>query len=204
MREYIKILDESKKMKIFKKTVADILGNNEAEIIWDSAREKLCEILSRYKNIPPKEQLHTNLILPHIAVYKSLLENHGGIAMEIMEKGEIAAAEKTVKLFKNVVKLPFGKGIFLKGFAAGCESGFGSDAGFKHVIYKADSKRCQMDVTVCPYVKYCNAEGVGELTRIFCDIDVYAYGHLDGITFERSQTLGTGGEKCDFLLYSDK
>ena len=204
MQDHIKILDESKKMKIFKKTVADILGNNEAEIIWDSAREKLSEILSRYKNIPPKEQVHTNLIFPQIAVYKSLLENHSDMAMEIMEKGEIAAAEKTVKLFKNVVKLPFGKGIFLKGFAAGCKSGFGSDAGFKHVIYRADSKCYQMDVTACPYVKYCNAEGVGELTRIFCDIDIYAYGHLDGITFERSQTLGTGGEKCDFLLYSAK
>lgn len=189
------------KMKIFKKTVADILGNNETEIIWYSAREKLSEILSRYKT---KEQLHTNLIFPHIAVYKSLLKNHSSMAMEIMEKGEIAAAEKTVKLFKNVVKLPFGKGIFIKGFAAGCKSGFGSDAGFKHVIYRADSKCYQMDVTACPYVKYCNAEGCGELTRIFCDIDIYAYGHLDGITFERSQTLGTGGEKCDFLLYSDK
>ena len=204
MRDHIKILDENKKMKIFKKTVADILGDTEAEIIWDSAREKLSEILSRYKNIPPKEQLHTNLIFPHIAVYKSLLENHSGVAMEIMEKGEIAAAEKTVKLFKNVVKLPFGKAIFLKGFAAGCKSGFGSDAGFKHVIHRADSKRYQMDVTACPYVKYCNAEGCEELTCIFCDIDIYAYGHLDGITFERSQTLGTGGEKCDFLLYSAK
>ena len=204
MQDHIKILDESKKMKIFKKTVADILGNNETEIIWDSAREKLSEILSRYKNIPPKEQIHTNLIFPQIAVYKSLLENHSGVAMEIMEKGEIAAAEKTVKLFKNVVKLPFGKGIFIKGFAAGCKSGFGSDAGFKHVIYRADSKCYQMDVTACPYVKYCNADGCGELTRIFCDIDIYAYGHLDGITFERSQTLGTGGEKCDFLLYSAK
>ena len=106
MQDHIKILDESKKMKIFKKTSADILGDNEAEIIWDFAREKLSEILSRYKNIPPKEQMHTNLIFPHIAVYKSLLENHSGMAMEIMEKGEIAAAEKTVKLIKNVVKLP--------------------------------------------------------------------------------------------------
>ncbi|MDE5992771.1 MAG: L-2-amino-thiazoline-4-carboxylic acid hydrolase, partial [Oscillospiraceae bacterium] len=112
--------------------------------------------------------------------------------MEIMENGETAAAEKTVKLFQNVVKLPFGKGLFLKGFAAGCRSGFDSDVGFRHVIYRADYKRYQMDVTACPYVKYCNAEGVGELTRIFCDIDVYAYGHLNGITFERSQTLGTG------------
>ena len=204
MYDQIKMLDENKKMKIIKKTAADILGESETEIIWDTARERLREILSRYENIPPKEQMHTNLIFPHIAFYKSLLENHSDMAMEIMEKGEIAAAEKTVKLFKNVVKLPFGKAIFLKGFAAGCKSGFGSDAGFRHVIHRADSKCYRMDVTACPYVKYCNAEGCGELTRIFCDIDVYAYGYLDGITFERTQTLGTGGQKCDFHLYSEK
>ena len=135
MNKHIKILDESKKMKTIKKTVADILGNTETEKIWDTARERLREVLSRYENIPPKEQLHTDLIFPHIAVYKSLLENHSDMAMEIMEKGEIAAAEKNVKLFQNVVKIPFGKTIFLKGFAAGCKSGFGSDAGFRHVIY---------------------------------------------------------------------
>ena len=204
MQEHIKILDESKRMKIIKKTAADILGDTETERIWDTARERLREILSHYDNIPPKEQMHTNLIFPHIAVYKSLLENHSGMAMEIMEKGETAAAEKTVKLFQNVVKFPFGKAVFLKGFAAGCKSGFGSDAGFRHVIHRANSKCYQMDVSACPYVKYCNAEGCGELTRIFCNIDVYAYGHLDGITFERTQTLGTGGKKCDFHLYSAK
>ncbi len=202
MQEHIKILDKSKKMIIIKKIAVKIIGNTETEKIWDTAREKLREILSRYENIPPKEQMHANLIFPHIAVYKSLLENHSDMAMEIMEKGEAAAAEKTVKLFQNVVKIPFGKAIFLKGFATGCKTGFGSDAGFRHVIYRADSKCYQMDVTACPYVKYCNAEGCGELTRIFCDIDVYAYGSLDGITFERTQTLGTGGEKCDFHLYS--
>jgi len=198
------VLDESKKMKIIKKTAADVLGDTETEKIWDTAKERLREILSRYENIPLKEQMHTNLIFPHIAVYKSLLENHSGMAMEIMENGETAAAEKTVKLFQNMVKIPFGKAIFVKGFAAGCKTGFGSDAGFRHVIYRADSKYYQMDVMACPYMKYCNAEGCGELTRIFCDIDVYAYGHLDGITFERSQTLGTGGEKCGFHLYSAK
>lgn len=204
MQEYIKMLDKSKKMNIIKNAAADILGGDETEIIWDNARERLKDILSRYKNIPPKEQLHTDLIFPHIAVYKSLLEKHGDIAMKIMEKGEAAAARKSAKTFQNMVKLPFGRELFLKGFAAGCRSGFGTQAGFGNVVHQANSRLYKMDVTACPYVKYCNAEGCGELTHIFCDNDVYAYGYLDGIKFERTQTLGTGGEKCDFLLYSSK
>ncbi|MCM1060156.1 MAG: L-2-amino-thiazoline-4-carboxylic acid hydrolase [Eubacterium sp.] len=204
MPEYIKILDEGKKMNIIKKISADILGNTETEKIWGAAREKLRDILSRYKDVPPKEQYHTDLIFPHIAVYKSLLETHADRAMEIMEKGEASAAKKSARVFQNMVKFPFGRQMFLKGFAAGCKSGFGAEAGFKNTVYKADSRRYQMDVLVCPYVKYCNAEGCGELTHIFCDNDIYAYGSLDGIAFDRSQTLGTGGEKCDFLLYMKK
>lgn len=204
MQEYIKILDKSKKMIIIKNAAEDMLGGAETEIIWNNAREKLRDIISRYKNIPPKEQRHTDLIFPHIAVYKSLLEKHGEIAMEIMEKGEAVSARKSAKTFQNMVKLPFGRKLFLKGFAAGCRSGFGAEAGFGNIVHQANSHRYQMDVTACPYVKYCNAEGCGELTHIFCDNDVYAYGYLDGIIFERTQTLGTGGEKCDFLLYSAK
>ncbi len=30
--------------------------------------------------------------------------------------------------------------------------------------------------------------------------DEYVYGNLDAFAFERTQTLATGGEKCDFCL----
>lgn len=59
MQEQIKILDENKKMKIIKKTAADILGDTETERIWNAARERLREILFQYENILPKEQMHT-------------------------------------------------------------------------------------------------------------------------------------------------
>ncbi|MCM1334777.1 MAG: L-2-amino-thiazoline-4-carboxylic acid hydrolase [Bacteroides sp.] len=201
MSDRIEILDGGEKMKLIKKTAAELLGEAETEVIWEIARKNLRDILTRYPNIPPKEKRHTDLIFPHIAVYKALRDDHGEVAMEIMERGEALSAKRAAKKFQTLVGLPLGKRLFLKGFAAGCKSGFGAEAGFKHVIAEANARRYQMDVVACPYVKYCAAEGCGELTHIFCDNDVYAYGHLDGIAFERTQTLGTGGEKCDFLLY---
>lgn len=59
---------------------------------------------------------------------------------------------------------------------------------------------CQFNILKCPYVKYCAELGCPELAHIFCNNDIYAYGSLEGIQFLRTQTLGTGGEKCDFLL----
>ncbi len=66
------------------------------------------------------------------------------------------------------------------------------------------NKEYKMDVTACPYVKYCNSEGCPELTHIFCDNDVYAYGYLKGIRFTRTETLGIGGNKCDFYKVISK
>lgn len=69
------------------------------------------------------------MIFPHIAVYKALLRNHSDIAMQIMEEGEAITAKGSAKAFQKMVNIPFGRTIFLKGFAAGCKSGFGSEAG---------------------------------------------------------------------------
>lgn len=34
--------------------------------------------------------------------------------------------------------------------------------------------------------------------QVFCDSDFATYGNLPGIKFERTQTLGSGGQCCDF------
>ena len=40
-----------------------------------------------------------------------------------------------------------------------------------------------------------------EACRFFCECDNYTYGDLKKVGFARTQTLGTGGEKCDFRFY---
>ena len=90
-------------------------------------------------------------------------------------------AKENGKSFQKIVKLPFGKTLFFKAFAIGCKSGFGAEAGFANVVHKATSKEYKMDIIACPYVKYCESEGCPELTHIFCDNDIYAYGYLNGI-----------------------
>ena len=44
-----------------------------------------------------------------------------------------------------------------------------------------------------------------ELAPLFCESDFATYGNLPGIAFQRTETLGTGGCKCDFrFLRTDK
>lgn len=204
MDKITEILDEGKKINVIKEVAVNTIGMEETENVWKEARSILEDILNRYPTIQPKEQRHTDLVFPHIAVYKALLRNHSDKAMQIMEEGEAITAKESARSFQKIVRLPFGKTIFLKGFAAGCKTGFGSEAGFANIVHNATNKEYKMDVTACPYVKYCNSEGCLELTHVFCDNDVYAYGYLKGIRFTRTETLGTGGNKCDFWLVREE
>lgn len=43
--------------------------------------------------------------------------------------------------------------------------------------------------------------GCPEACRFFCECDNYAFGDLKKVGFRRTQTLGTGGDCCDFHFY---
>lgn len=57
-----------------------------------------------------------------------------------------------------------------------------------------------MDVLACPYFRYFTELGCPELTKIFCDNDERCYGNIPRLCFERSTTIGKGGDRCDFYI----
>jgi hypothetical protein len=75
---------------------------------------------------------------------------------------------------------------------------FGKESGFDQIMHSQSRKSVRFDITECPYCRYCNELGCPELTHIFCESDVAAYGNMPGIRFLRTQTLGTDGNLCDF------
>ncbi len=58
------------------------------------------------------------------------------------------------------------------------------------------------DYTKCPYYEFLKEEGVPELTVAFCELD-WRMAELfpPQIEMQRTGTLGTGAEKCDFRYY---
>ncbi|SCW51147.1 L-2-amino-thiazoline-4-carboxylic acid hydrolase [Ruminococcaceae bacterium YRB3002] len=56
-------------------------------------------------------------------------------------------------------------------------------------------------ITSCLWYNACVEHGCPELCRAFCEVDDITYGGLTKLGFTRTQTLGTGGECCDFHFY---
>ena len=61
----------------------------------------------------------------------------------------------------------------------------------------------EFDLTIhqCLWHDTCVSSGCQEACRFFCECDNYAFGDLKKVGFRRTQTLGTGGDCCDFHFY---
>ena len=56
----------------------------------------------------------------------------------------------------------------------------------------------------CFYVDVLGRFGAPELTRLFCDMDDVVFENIPGVRWERKNTIGRGGEFCDFRYYRDE
>lgn len=145
---------------------------------------------------------HLEQLLPCIAFYEILQDITGSKeeALVFVDRWAFVEVKKLVPIAQAIMKL----GLYKK-MPDLCEGMlhklFGSDAGFDSREVPG-AKKFARDMTVCPYFETCKKYGCPELTRFACKADDITYGNLHPkLVWARTQTLGTGGECCDFRLY---
>ena len=199
--EASKILNKSKASCVIRQHILSQTDEKTTRRVWKRAIEELAQIHNKFPDVPKSEQMHTKAIFNSAAIYFALKEVVPERAKSLFEQGMAEHAKRSAKKFQRMVKMPLGKGFFLKMFATGAKTAFGEKAGFKQQFHTADRKMLRFDILKCPYYDYLKKLGCVEIAHTFCDNDIYCYGDLEGITFERTQTLGTGGAKCDFYMH---
>ena len=156
------------------------------------------------ENSSASEALHTHLqqILPCIAFYEALLTKTGSReeALKLYDEWAFDFIKKLAVTIRKIMNT----GLYKKTpliFDKMIDKMFGSDAGFKSKRVEG-SKPFARDMLVCPYYETCKKYGCPELTQFFCKSDDIAYGNMHPkLVWGRTQTLGTGGECCDFRLH---
>ena len=181
--------------KYDKATLAVILGKAETHY---------AALAAECTGATPGEWTHLEgTILPTAAVYKALLDVDAANALAVTHEAIIALCRTGNKMLRVLLHIPGMKGLFMRLLPKMALTMFGQECGFDHANYHADKTRLAMDMTSCPYCRYARLLGVEALTPIFCESDFATYGGLPGIRFERTQTLGTGGNQCDFRFCRD-
>ncbi len=194
------------KLGFIRRRLIKIYGKEKTVIIVELAQKHYQECLALCKDASKGERTHLeDTILPTTVVYKALLEVDSENALKNTNDIIINLCEMGGSILDNMLKIPGMTAVFMKLLPKMALKLFGRECGFDYINFEASSDMMQMDMTMCPYVKYAKRFQVDELMPVFCNSDFATYGNLSKISFRRIETLGTGGSKCDFkFVRTDK
>ncbi|CDD23863.1 putative uncharacterized protein [Firmicutes bacterium CAG:345] len=189
-----------KQQKIIKNFLFSELDTEVAQKIFDEQNNILDKIFLNAFN-KTKNQLKTlkNTILPRIALYKAL--NNYGFSMEDSNNHmknymlNYIAKSKHNSMVK-MEKVPGFYSLYSKMFLKIMRKTDLQQSKQKH-----DAKSFDVTITKCLWHQACVENECPELCRLFCDVDNITYGELNKIGFTRTQTLGYGGDCCDFHFF---
>ncbi len=68
-------------------------------------------------------------------------------------------------------------------------------------VLENNDEELRIDITACLWERTCRRFGCPELCEIFCDADWVTFAHLPKVYLERTETIGTGGERCNFKFH---
>ena len=187
-----------------KKFIVDLLGEDQLDSVMKDAYKRYDELIEENKDEPKAMDPHTKArIYPAISVFESLLKagcTREQAAQVIYDHFDYSA-KKGAKFLQTLLKIP---GLYKKVPSFACKmihKSFGADAGFQAQTKKLDRTGMHVDMLVCPYHQICQRYGCPEIVKAFCHSDDVAYGHMHPrLIWERTQTLGRGGECCDFII----
>ena len=191
-----------KKKSRLKAEIERLLPKEQSDALWQKATDRLAALLEQYASLPEGVRFHTeNKILPAAAIYLTLKESIGqSEAYRVMEDATFKTADAAAKKLSALLRFPGMRSLFVKAWDPLTRKMFGEKSGFQNVFYPKKKGEYRMDVVSCPYNRYFTELGCPEVTRISCGADDHVYGDLPGLKFERTSTIGRGGERCDFCI----
>ena len=190
-----------KKLRYIRKDLEMRLGKETADQIMKASDVKYLDLQHRYSDLPAEVKQHTDKIFINAAVYLCICDClPKEEAYQIMEDATLKYALSIGKLLDKATRLPGMPKLFMKVFQKMLVSSFNESAGFALTYHEKTSTAVSVDITACPYLKYFTAVGCPELCKGACISDDACYGHMKRVAFKRTQTLGRGGECCDFRL----
>lgn len=202
MKNAAKVIDQK---TIFFDALKEHLPEDQVSRIRTDAKRRLAKMYTLHPDLPKGVGMHVyNFIFPSAAIYLAIKAENEDIAYAVMEKCMREKSSKMGESLRKMSRIPGFSRFFMSMWDPVSHKMFGPSSGFKNVFYKKEKNEYRMDILSCPYCRYLTKVGCPELTVLFCKNDEYSYGNMEGLRFIRTQTLGSGGEKCDFKLVLEK
>ena len=174
--------------------------SDEIEKVYALAPTKYDEVVKKYTIKSSKEKYHTNRLFPQIGMYKALNEVLSTSGTQEFENFIHEHALKVGTKLNSFVNFPNMNKIFLSVAKSKVKSKYGPDSGFTSTFVESEKGELKFAITKCPYLYYCEQEGIKDFVKAFCRCDEDCYGNLEKIQFIRERTLADGAGTCDFCF----
>lgn len=165
-------------------------------------QQKLLELLNENRD-KSKYQYKTlkKRILPRIALYQILqeLDFDKNYSLNIVNKYFNKEVQKIVNIVHLAEKLPNFYFVFSKVFNTALKKD-----NWQITIGQNDKKAFSFKINKCLWYDTCVQYDCPEMCKMFCESDYICYGSMKKVIFNRTQTLGTGGNFCDFKFLNSK
>ena len=192
--------DEKKMWTMLDRFFLRVLGEKTGKEVMAESREQAAAFLAASRETSPsrRETMRTT-ILPRTAVY-TVLKRRGLDAEKLMEKYLREVQGPTARdQYASLEWVPRFFEIFRWAFRKATASSDAWDSTFE-----AEKDRFDLTIHKCLWYDTCVECGCPEACRFFCECDNYSFGELKKVGFRRTQTLGTGGDCCDFHFYKKR
>lgn len=137
-------------------------------------------------------------ILPNIALYKTFQQYYISKeeAKELVRERAFYRAEQGHKILRFLFFIPKFSHVFrfiMRKGMAGTEI-------WRSEVIADDKTKYEVDVLKCLWADTCEYFDCPEICELFCLCDHIVFGNIDKMEFQRSETLGMNGKKCDFCF----
>ncbi len=190
-------IKQQKQIKLF---LIEEFGTNKGNSLFDKQEKMLNTLIENTKN-KSENQMKTLIqtILPRIALYKTLLKDdlsednvYNYMRKYMIDKVAVKKHSSTAKMELVPGFYSIYSKIFLK---------IMKTTDLQVSVQKHGKGYFDVTIKKCLWHMACVENGCAELCRLFCDVDDVTYGGLKKIGFTRTQTLGYGGNCCDFHFF---
>ena len=190
-------IKQQKQIKLF---LIEEFGTNKGNSLFDKQEKMLNTLIENTKN-KSENQMKTLIqtILPRIALYKTLLKDdlsednvYNYMRKYMIDKVAVKKHSSTAKMELVPGFYSIYSKIFLK---------IMKTTDLQVSVQKHGKGYFDVTIKKCLWHTACVENGCAELCRFFCDVDDVTYGGLKKIGFTRTQTLGYGGNCCDFHFF---
>ena len=172
----------------------------EVRRIAEEASALYTELMTRHKELNTLTRMHYQQCCERAAIYLTVKRYYPDSTIELIDLSVKEYCEKIGRSVNRSLKLPAFRRNFFSVMMFVAMNVFGTKGGFRSREVSKTKDEARFDVLECPYCRFLGELGCFELTANFCKSDEYTYGSLDGIAFERTQSLGTGGSRFDFCM----